>query len=92
MDKTVLITGASSGIGEGIARELAAAGARVFLGARRTDRLERIAAEINAAGGTALYRALDVTSRTDVQAFADAARAAWGHVDVVINNAGVMPL
>ncbi|UPG88143.1 SDR family oxidoreductase [Luteibacter aegosomaticola] len=92
MDKTVLITGASSGIGEGIARELAAAGARVFLGARRTDRLERIATEINAAGGTALYRALDVTSRTDVQAFADAARAAWGHVDVIINNAGVMPL
>lgn len=92
MDKTVLITGASSGIGEGIARELGAAGARVFLGARRTDRLERLAAEINAAGGTALYRALDVTSRTDVQAFADAARAAWGHVDVVINNAGVMPL
>jgi NADP-dependent 3-hydroxy acid dehydrogenase YdfG len=92
MDKTILITGASSGIGEGIARELAAAGARVFLGARRTDRLERIAADINAAGGSALYRALDVTSRTDVQAFADAARAAWGHVDVVINNAGVMPL
>ncbi|KJV26283.1 SDR family oxidoreductase [Luteibacter yeojuensis] len=92
MDKTVLITGASSGIGEGIARELAAAGARVFLGARRTDRLERIAAEINAAGGTALFRSLDVTSRSDVQAFADAAIAAWGHVDVIVNNAGVMPL
>jgi NADP-dependent 3-hydroxy acid dehydrogenase YdfG len=92
MDKTVLITGASSGIGEGIARELAAAGARVFLGARRTDRLERIAAEINAAGGTALFRSLDVTSRADVQAFADAAIAAWGHVDVIVNNAGVMPL
>jgi NADP-dependent 3-hydroxy acid dehydrogenase YdfG len=92
MDKTVLITGASSGIGEGIARELAAAGARVFLGARRTDRLERIAAEINAAGGTALFRSLDVTSRADVQAFADAAIAAWGHVDAIVNNAGVMPL
>ncbi|NPU68738.1 SDR family oxidoreductase [Bradyrhizobium sp. 83012] len=92
IDKVILITGASSGIGAGIARELAATGARLLLGARRLDRLEALAAELRAAGGTAEVRALDVTSRADVAAFAEAARAMWGHVDVMINNAGVMPL
>ena len=92
MDKVVLITGASSGIGEGIARELAAAGAKVMLGARRTERLEALVAEITAKGGQALCRRLDVTERTDVAAFAEAARAAWGRVDVIVNNAGIMPL
>ncbi|NPU10391.1 SDR family oxidoreductase [Bradyrhizobium sp. 83002] len=92
MDKVILITGASSGIGAGIARELAATGARLLLGARRLDRLEALAAELRAAGGTAEVRALDVTNRADVAAFAEAARAMWGHVDVMINNAGIMPL
>jgi NADP-dependent 3-hydroxy acid dehydrogenase YdfG len=92
MNKVVLITGASSGIGAGIARELAAAGAKVMLGARRIDRLETLAAEISAAGGTVVIRALDVTDRTDVANFAEAARAKWGRVDVIVNNAGVMPL
>ncbi|WP_409998535.1 SDR family oxidoreductase [Bradyrhizobium sp. SZCCHNR1002] len=92
MDKVILITGASSGIGAGIARELAATGARLLLGARRLDRLQALAAELRAAGGTAEVRALDVTDRTDVAAFAEAARALWGHVDVMINNAGIMPL
>ncbi|CCD84667.1 putative enzyme [Bradyrhizobium sp. ORS 285] len=92
MDKVILITGASSGIGAGIARELAVTGARLLLGARRLDRLEALAAELRAAGGTAEVRALDVTSRADVAAFAEAARALWGHVDVMINNAGIMPL
>ncbi|MGY3451592.1 SDR family oxidoreductase [Bradyrhizobium sp. USDA 4353] len=92
IDKVVLITGASSGIGAGIARELAAAGARLLLGARRLDRLEALAAELRAAGRTAEVRALDVTDRADVAAFAEAARALWGHVDVMINNAGIMPL
>ena len=92
LDKTVLITGASSGIGEAIARELAAAGANVMLGARRVDRLERLAGEIRAAGGKAKARALDVTDRQDVGDFAEAARVEWGRVDVIVNNAGVMPL
>ncbi|WP_426954480.1 SDR family oxidoreductase [Muricoccus radiodurans] len=92
MDKVVLITGASSGIGEGVARELAAAGAKLLLGARRTDRLDALTRELNAQGGTVLSRRLDVTDRADVAAFAAAARAAWGRVDVIVNNAGVMPL
>jgi NADP-dependent 3-hydroxy acid dehydrogenase YdfG len=92
MDKVVLITGASSGIGAGIARELGAAGAKLMLGARRTDPLESLAEEINAMGGEALTRRLDVTDRADVAAFAEAARQAWGRIDVIVNNAGVMPL
>ncbi|HEY6631550.1 MAG TPA: SDR family oxidoreductase [Rhizobiaceae bacterium] len=92
MDKVILITGASSGIGAGIARELGAAGAKLMLGARRTDRLEALAEEIRAGGGDALTRRLDVTDRADVSAFAEAARQAWGRVDVIVNNAGVMPL
>lgn len=92
MDKVVLITGASSGIGAGIARELGAAGARLMLGARRTERLEALAEEIKAMGGEAQTRRLDVTDRADVAAFAEAARQAWGRVDVIVNNAGVMPL
>ena len=92
MDKVVLITGASSGIGEGIARELAVAGAKVMLGARRTDRLDALVAELVAAGGVAQARALDVTDRASVEAFAQAARDMWGRVDVIVNNAGVMPL
>lgn len=91
-NKIVLITGASSGIGEATARALAKAGAAVVLGARRTDRLENLAAEITAAGGRAIYRGLDVTSRADVQAFADAALDVFGRIDVIVNNAGVMPL
>ncbi|RWQ31303.1 MAG: SDR family oxidoreductase [Mesorhizobium sp.] len=92
LNKVVLITGASSGIGAAIGRELGAAGAKVMLGARRTDRLDALAEEIRAKGGEAMTRRLDVTDRTDVAAFADAARRAWGRVDVIVNNAGVMPL
>lgn len=92
LNKTVLITGASSGIGAGIARELAAAGASLMLGARRTDRPKALAEELRRAGGTVATRRLDVTDRDDVTAFADAARREFGQVDVIINNAGVMPL
>lgn len=90
--KVVLITGASSGIGEAAARLLAAQGHRVYVGARRTDRLETLVQEIRARGGTAAFRALDVTSAEDMQAFVRGAEAAFGQVDVIVNNAGVMPL
>jgi NADP-dependent 3-hydroxy acid dehydrogenase YdfG len=92
MEKVVLITGASSGIGTCIARELGKAGAKLVLGARRTDRLETLAEEIRSKGGDVLVQRLDVTDRADVAAFADAAREAFGRVDVIVNNAGVMPL
>ncbi|SSC71024.1 unnamed protein product [Ciceribacter sp. T2.26MG-112.2] len=92
MGKTVLITGASSGIGEGIARELGASGANVLLGARRCDRIEKIASDIRSAGGVAETRALDVTDRLSVAAFAAAALSMWGRIDVLVNNAGIMPL
>ena len=92
MDKVVLITGASSGIGAGIARELGKAGAKLVLGARRTDRLEALAEDIRSQGGAVLTQRLDVTDRANVLAFAEAARDAFGRVDVIVNNAGVMPL
>lgn len=90
--KVILITGASSGIGEATARELASRGAKVLLGARRTDRLDKIVADIRAAGGTAECRTLDVTSLDDMKAFAAFGAEKLGPVDVLINNAGIMPL
>ncbi|WP_434033383.1 SDR family oxidoreductase [Cupriavidus sp. a3] len=90
--KVILITGASSGIGEGAARLLAAQGHRLVIGARRTDRLAELAASIEASGGVVRYRELDVTSADDVAAFARFALDAFGRIDVLINNAGVMPL
>ncbi|KAB2518485.1 MULTISPECIES: SDR family oxidoreductase [Pseudomonas] len=91
-DKVIVITGASSGIGEATARLLAERGAKVVLGARRTERLAVIAEEINSAGGHAQFRALDVTDQQDVQRFVDFAVEHYGRVDVLVNNAGVMPL
>lgn len=90
--KIVLITGASSGIGEATARELAQRGAKVVLGARRTDRLAQLVEDIRAANGTADFQALDVTSLESMQSFVGFAKQKYGHVDVIINNAGVMPL
>lgn len=90
--KAVVITGASSGIGEATARRLAADGHRVFLGARRTDRLEALTDDLVGAGGTAAFRRLDVTDAAGMCAFVEAAHAEFGRVDVVVNNAGVMPL
>jgi NADP-dependent 3-hydroxy acid dehydrogenase YdfG len=92
MSKVVLITGASSGIGEATARTLAANAHKVVLGARRTERLEKIVADIRNAGGVAEFRALDVADRADVIDFVAFARAKFGRVDVIFNNAGVMPV
>ncbi|MFF5989316.1 SDR family oxidoreductase [Prauserella flavalba] len=90
--KIVLVTGASSGIGEATARLLAASGHHVVLGARRTDRLRALVKEIHDAGGTAQEHALDVTDAAAVRSFVDAAVAEHGGIDVLVNNAGVMPL
>ena len=90
--KVILITGASSGIGEATARHLAAAGHRVVLGARRTERLVQLAADIRAAGGAADVVRLDVTSLDSMQDFVAFALERHAQVDVLVNNAGVMPL
>ncbi|KPQ28673.1 SDR family oxidoreductase [Halomonas sp. HL-93] len=90
--KVVLLTGASSGIGEATARWLAGQGHRLIIGARRTDRLEALTKTLRAEGGTVDYRALDVTNLEDMQAFADFAINLYGRIDVIINNAGIMPL
>ena len=92
MEKVILITGASSGIGEGIAQELGTGGAKLLLGARRRDRIDRVAKHINDSGGTAEAMMLDVTDRAARAAFAEKAVDLWGRIDVLINNAGVMPL
>lgn len=88
-DKTILITGASSGIGEATARELAAAGAKLLIGARRLDRLHALAAEL---GPQVAVQELDVTDAQSFEAFAAAAVERFGRIDVLVNNAGVMPL
>ncbi|MGW1379074.1 SDR family oxidoreductase [Streptomyces sp. NPDC002446] len=90
--KTVLITGASSGIGRATALRLAREGHQVVMGARREDHLAEVAHEIEAAGGKADVHRLDVTDRDDVAAFVDAAAERHGRIDVIVNNAGVMPL
>lgn len=90
--KTVLITGASSGIGEATALRLADDGHRLFLGARRTKRLQALVERIGAVGGTASFRRLDVTDAENVRRFVADATDTYGRADVMINNAGVMPL
>ncbi|MGO4580871.1 SDR family oxidoreductase [Cupriavidus sp. 2TAF22] len=90
--KVVVITGASSGLGEATARHLAGAGASLVLAARRGDRLEALAAEIRAKGGRAETAVVDVSRRADVQALVEKAVAAFGRVDVMVNNAGLMAI
>src|SRR5688572_14730967 len=90
--KTVLVTGASSGIGEATARRLAAEGHHVILTARRTERLETVAAELRDSGYSAEARGLDVSDRAAVAALVDSVVADHGRLDVVVGNAGVMLL
>lgn len=90
--KVVVITGASSGMGEAAAKHLAQLGAAVVLGARRTARIEKLANEILESGGKALAIATDVTKRDQVKKLVDSAVEKFGRVDVILNNAGIMPL
>jgi NAD(P)-dependent dehydrogenase (short-subunit alcohol dehydrogenase family) len=87
--KVVVITGASSGLGEATAQHLAAAGAKLVLGARRLDRLQALAGELGL--GTDAAVQTDVTDREEVKALVDHAVTMHGHLDVIVNNAGLMP-
>ena len=91
-DKVVVITGASSGMGEAAAKHLSSLGATIVLGARRADRIETLAREIHENGGKALAVAVDVTQRDQVKKLVDSAVEKFGRVDVIVNNAGIMPL
>lgn len=92
LKKTAIITGASSGIGRATAKELAAKGYHVVLAARREERLVELKKEIEAAGGTADYKVTDVTSAEEMKSLAEAALEKNGKIDVLVNNAGLMPL
>ncbi|TGD19949.1 SDR family oxidoreductase [Levilactobacillus suantsaiihabitans] len=90
-NKVVVITGASSGIGAATAKLLASNGAKVVLGARRADRLEALVTDITNAGGQAAYQVTDVRDAAEVQGLVDLAKAKFGGIDVIFNNAGIMP-
>jgi NADP-dependent 3-hydroxy acid dehydrogenase YdfG len=90
--KVVAITGASSGIGEATALLLAERGAKVVLGARRSDRLQALAARIESVGGEAAYAETDVSRREDLADLVKLACERYGRLDVLVNNAGVMPI
>jgi NADP-dependent 3-hydroxy acid dehydrogenase YdfG len=89
--KVVVITGASSGNGEATARHLSAQGAAVVLGARRHDRIKSLADELTRRGGKAFAVATDVTEYEQVKTLVDAAAQTYGRIDVMLNNAGLMP-
>jgi len=89
--KVIVITGASSGLGEEAAKHLSQQGAIVVLGARRVDRIQTLADEVNKNGGKALAKATDVTKLEQVKDLVDAAVKTYGRIDVIINNAGLMP-
>jgi NADP-dependent 3-hydroxy acid dehydrogenase YdfG len=91
-EKVVVITGASSGLGEATARLLSSQGASVVLGARRVDRLKSLADELTQKGGKALAVATDVTNSDQVKSLVEASVQKFGRIDVMINNAGLMPL
>ncbi len=91
-NKVVVITGASSGMGEASAKHLAQLGATVVLGARRSEKIEKLAKDIQESGGKALAIATDITKRDQVKKLVDSAVEKFGRVDVILNNAGIMPL
>jgi NAD(P)-dependent dehydrogenase (short-subunit alcohol dehydrogenase family) len=88
-DGVAIVTGASNGLGRGIAQALAAAGAKTILAARRTEMLEEVATEIRDAGGTALVETTDVTREEEVCRLFENVRETYGRIDVLVNNAGV---
>ncbi|WP_087716343.1 SDR family oxidoreductase [Levilactobacillus brevis] len=90
-NKVIVITGASSGIGEASAKLLASHGAKVVLGARRKNRLQELVTAIAAQGGQAAYRVTDVTNPADLTALVDLAKTKFGGIDAIFNNAGIMP-
>jgi NADP-dependent 3-hydroxy acid dehydrogenase YdfG len=90
--KVIIITGASSGIGEATAKLLAQNGAKVVLAARRDDRLQTIVNEIEQEGGEAIYKITNVASSEDMQKLAQFALKQYGRIDVLVNNAGIMPV
>lgn len=91
-DKVAIVTGASSGIGYATALALAKGGAKVAIAARRTDRLQQLQNEIKKAGSESLIVSCDVTKRKDCESLIDATMKRWNRIDILINNAGIMPL
>jgi NADP-dependent 3-hydroxy acid dehydrogenase YdfG len=91
-DKVAIVTGASSGIGYATALALSRAGAKVAAGARRMDRLESLQSEIIKTGGEVFVQKLDVTIKSECDAFTDAVMKKWGTIDILVNNAGLQPL
>lgn len=91
-NKVVIITGASSGLGDATARRLADRGAKLMLAARREDRLESLAGELKAKGAEVSWQVTDVTDRKQLENLAESAKNTFGRIDVLINNAGLMPL
>jgi NADP-dependent 3-hydroxy acid dehydrogenase YdfG len=91
-DKVAIVTGASSGIGYATALALSRAGAKVAAGARRMDRLESLQSEIIKNGGEIFVQKLDVTIKSECDAFTDAVMKKWGTIDILVNNAGLQPL
>jgi NADP-dependent 3-hydroxy acid dehydrogenase YdfG len=91
-DKVAIVTGASSGIGYATSLALSRAGAKVAAGARRIDRLESLQSEITKNGGKIFTKKLDVTIKSECDAFADSVIKKWGTIDILVNNAGLQPL
>jgi len=91
-DKVAIITGASSGIGRATALALSNSGVKVAIGARRTDRLDKLADEITQKGGEVFSQKLDVTQKSECDSFTKSVLEKWGTIDILVNNAGLMPL
>lgn len=91
-NKVVIVTGASSGIGYATALELSKAGAKVAAGARRVEKLETLKNEVQKYGGEIIVKKLDVTKKEDCDSFINLVTKTWNRIDILINNAGIMPL